>query len=290
MAKTRKPKRGLKAEKQETAEEEVWEAPGSYFIRFPPERVEMSFEQWKAKDWPALQLITELKGSASELSDPEFMAGATINWETKQFKAWRDPVALLKAFCAAVDVGVYPPISILEAVAASFTRYTEAQGRQSLDQTFNLQTQKGQRSSFTKRSKRGLEEFVASLIYECKLVLGVSTDEAARRVARHLQRHHAAFQLTYTPQSLARLYPIWKARFRFDENDTSHFDHPDNPLSPRTPERLAQYLAMYGARPVKKSPPVPRQRDCLQCGRPFSSLGAEHRICARCKRRSTASG
>jgi hypothetical protein len=271
----RKPGPEIQAKPQVPSEDEIAEG-GAYFIRFPPERVVVPVQQAKVRDWPALPLMTDLKGSLHE-----YESRVWITVHTKEFKVSRDPLKIFEAFSAAISVGVYPPIEILQAVAAAFMCYLDAEGKQSLDQVFNLQTGQGRWSSFTKRSKRGLALFAALLIYECKIGLDVSTEEAARRVARYLRRQ-PHLQLPYTSETLARLYPGWKKRFGLDETDTSNVNHPDNPFNAK---RRAQYLAMYGPRPVKKSVIPTRQRKCLQCDQPFASLGPQHRTCDRCRRR-----
>lgn len=208
------------------------------FTKLPAkgEGIVLSAEDWKARRWPAVSLLTDLRGSREE-----FNANACISGGYEGYRTTRDPVAMMQAFSAAIEIGVYPPVGILRGVADAFSRYAEGEGAVSLDQAFNG-TKQGVWSPFTKRRKHALQRFVATKLYQAKIALGCSLETAAEKVQLALE-HHRQLGISYSADTLIKKYSSWKDEFELDEADKTFFDHPDNPRGPWGDRQRKRFLA-----------------------------------------------
>lgn len=217
------PRKALRRPGRRNAFKEIVDSPFAYFVRFPPNEAVFSQADLDAGRFPPLDVMTDLRGNVSD-----YQASVLICGSLNDYRESRDPLSILEAFCVAVKTRVYPPIEILEHLEKVFTRYLGSKGKVPLDQVF-FETKKGEWSRFTKQGQRVMQKFVATLIYQAKIVFGESTEHAAARVRLALEHHQQRLGFLYETESLIRKYPAWKKQFHLDEADHSNPKHPDNP-------------------------------------------------------------
>lgn len=215
---------------------EIVDAPGPLYTRLHVEALILSWDDWRARKWPAVNVLTDLQGSAAEQT-----AQVEIEGCLSHHKEYGSPLHLFQAFTAAIQVGVYPPVIVLQAMAVAFQKYQDAKGGLTLDQAFRSSKQGG-RKLHGEENTRVMTKFVATLLYQGKLYRDRSTAEAAELV-HYALKHHRSLNLSYEVDSLIRQYPAWKKRFKLDETDTTNLDHPDNPLMPWDDAHRKRFLA-----------------------------------------------
>jgi hypothetical protein len=216
MRKTRKPKR--KARKPANEARYFIDAGGPFFLRFPPATIECRYDDWCANNLPALYLATDLwKGSQAEQN-----ASIAIVANAREYQQTKNPLALMDAITESVQAGVYPPIEVLQALAALFTQFRQQQ--KSLDRVFGLTADTGGWTAGTRRRRWEDEYFLAHLLHDFKTRIHLSTAEAAARVEEHLRRHFENLDIKImSAGTLAKRYPEWKRRFKLSDN-TSLFE------------------------------------------------------------------
>lgn len=178
-----------------------------FFVRFPPKHIQWSEESYEENRLPTLDLAVDL----SRGLDEEKYASAAMLAELYEYRQTKNPLALMKVFSFAVNVGVYPPTEVLQSLSTMFEQY--GKDKTSLEKAFGLKKKKGDWSAEAKQKQRAQTRLAALLMQHEINTCGISHEEAAARVEGRLQKMKAFTGIAYTAESLIRQYPKWKQTF-----------------------------------------------------------------------------
>ena len=181
------------------------------FIRLPPPST-------KHAPAPTLDLFTDLRDSHEDR--------LSIRTGLDRFTQEQDPLALMQAFVLSMNVGVYPPVAILHALAGAFQTVLTGNGEQQLAVVLGLSGEE-QRvgNAMTKSRKRGTQFWLASTIFALITGYDLSVAEAAERVSLFLETHPSLER--YTADGLIDRYSrSWKKEFHLDTLAPTDLLHP----------------------------------------------------------------
>jgi hypothetical protein len=188
---------------------EVW-VDQPMFVAFPPEHIDIAPGQPR----PLPDLYTDLRDSQARYED-----GLWIRTYLDLFTETNDPLALMQAFLISMELGIYPPVAILHALAGAFQTVLDGNGKKKLEVVLGLSgTGQGTWNAFTKKRKTGTQFWVASTIFSLTTGYGLSIAQAAERVNLFLESHPGLGR--YTVDGLIDQYSrTWKERFHLDTID-----------------------------------------------------------------------
>ena len=83
-----------------------------FFVEIPPD--------WVPEADDLRYPFTDLRESQERYKESLF-----IQTMCTVFKETHDPIALMKAFVASMNLGIYPPVTMLQALSAAFQRVLE---------------------------------------------------------------------------------------------------------------------------------------------------------------------
>jgi hypothetical protein len=184
-------------------------------LRLPPPITEHA----PGPPWPTLDLLTDLRDSPEE--------SRSLRTSLDRFTQEQDPLALMQAFVLSLNVGVYPPVAILHALAGAFQTVLTSNGDTRLDMVLGLSGEaRGTGSSaMTKPRKLGTQFWLASTIYALITGYDLSVAEAAERVSLFLETHPSCER--HTADGLIDRYSrAWKKEFHLDTLSPTDLLHP----------------------------------------------------------------
>jgi hypothetical protein len=187
------------------------------FVNIPPASIELSPGQPRSP----LDLFTDLRETQNRYEE-----GLWIRTYCDLFEREHDPIALMQAFVISMNLGIYPPVAILHALAGAFQTVLKGEGKTKLDVVLGLKGKnKGAWNAFTKKNKQGTQHWLASTIHALTTGYGLSVAKAAERVSVFLESrpdlgHH-------TTEGLIDQYSrTWKRQFHLDKLAPTDFQHP----------------------------------------------------------------
>jgi hypothetical protein len=133
-----------------------------------------------------------------------------------KFKETGDPIALMQAFTIAMKLGIYPPVSILQALNKSFQRVIEGNGTMTLDSALGLKRQgKGAWTAFTDQKRKGQQLWLAVNMDRLIEDKGLTIAQAAEQVS--LLTESLPTMQRYSAEALSDQYSRkWKKQFQDD--------------------------------------------------------------------------
>lgn len=151
-----------------------------------------------------------------------------IDFHCQQFEKTNNPLDLMEAFIASVQASVYPPQSILEALAKAFQTVLDSKGKKTLDVELGLRRiGTGAWTMFGKKKKKGTVFWLASTLFALMTGYGLKINEAAERVSLFLESNPRL--KFYEADGLSQSYSrSWQKRFRFDQYEPASYVHPAN--------------------------------------------------------------
>lgn len=180
-------------------------SPALLHLRYPPKRT------WTLGDTP--NNLTSLYLRDDEVGGDALFV--SLYWT--RFTQSNDPVELLETIVKAHDVGIFPPIGALEALARTFRRYLNKKGEESLDDLFGLKKGKGA-SWAEERYLKLRNDFLVIQIHLLKELFDLTTQEAAKMVAAKLQckpKEHTYWCNVKEPLSIVSLTDLYGRRRKF---------------------------------------------------------------------------
>ena len=113
-----------------------------------------------------------------------YMESLWIRANLDIFKERQDPIALMQAFVASMNMSIYPPVLILQALAVAFQTVLESAGKKPLDQVLGLRRKgRGAWNAFTAKNRKGTQLWLAINIHTLVKKQGLSLERAAERVS-----------------------------------------------------------------------------------------------------------
>lgn len=130
------------------------------------------------------------------------------------FKQTGDPIALMRAFSSSMKLGIYPPVSILQALNKSFQLVLDGNGTMTLDHALGLKRHgKGGWTAFTDQKRKGQQLWLA-VNMDCLIEdKGLTIAQAAEEVS--LLTESLPTMKRYSPETLSDQYSRkWKKQFQ----------------------------------------------------------------------------
>lgn len=247
MSKKHQPARKRTIRKARAPESVGW-ITKPMFVKFPPDCIELNAGQTK----PQLDLVTDLQDGSfvTYTGKPLMEVARWIDYHCQLFEDTKSPLDMMEVFLASIDAGVYPPVSILKALAKAFQAVVDGEGKVKLDQALGLRgTGRGNNwTAFTNQKRRGTTFWRASVIFALTTMRDstgkkISQEAAADRLSFFLELH--PLLKFYTVEGLLDSYSrTWTKRFRLDREDSASSVHPAN----WTPARRAAFLQNFPER------------------------------------------
>jgi len=129
--------------------------------------------------------LSEMENSGKTISGNE--AYMLLHSREGQFEESKNPVYGIEAFLIAHEVGLYPPMWVLNYMAEIFNEFHKHQGSKSLDKLFELTRGKGQNNAFKNVLLYDRDETLMIDMDKLRMVYGCTIDEASLMVARRME-------------------------------------------------------------------------------------------------------
>ncbi len=159
---------------------------------------------WSADDaTPDIYVLTKLPPQENLSSEELSMLPAHIRPKTEEelnspfwyellsrgvaFKHNPNPLYAIEAFLLAHEVGVYPPLWVINYMAETFDDWRKSSGEESLDKLFNLKAERGQTPTYKADLEERRDERLCQDVYVLKTFFKFSIDEACHMVERRLE-------------------------------------------------------------------------------------------------------
>jgi hypothetical protein len=136
---------------------------------------------------PDDQPVSEAQANPLHVGEWELpgIAGGVLRDRAHDFERTGNPLFAVEAFLLAIELGVYPPNSILRWVATGFAAWHEEQGKAPMDKALGLVCGKGQEPIF-KRALLDQRDAMLLLDMDRLMLLGAKREEAATMVSSRL--------------------------------------------------------------------------------------------------------
>ena len=155
------------------------------------------------------------------------LEGEILNWAAhlravqKEYRETGNGVCLVSAFLLAHECKLYPPMWVLNGLAAAFKNYWKAPEKKPLDTWLGLQQGRGREPGFKALARRARDSEPAYDMWLLMHRFGLTTVQAAEAVTNKLEasplrniRWGRGLSETFTADSLAKLYSCkWKRKF-----------------------------------------------------------------------------